>query len=831
MLLFIAFRNLKRRRTRTIIAVFSVAIAVSLIVGTTIAKDSTIKAFRDYISNAYKGTDVLIYSKTSPTFNESEIAFLNDIQGIKVTKVLMDGIIAASNTNKTISLIRGINSDSDYFRDKNITGNSNLEKGEVIITHDLAVTLNITIGDNITLVSRTYNVTTCKVTGIEGEVKRGLFDSEKQKIVYMDLQAAQEFLNKTNQVSIVFINIENKEDTEQIISEIKGHLSSNFNVESPVSRYMSTIQPAIESFSIGLNFFSVFVGILAIILIANSMYMNVEERKFELGILRSMGFSKAQVLIEVLLETIIIGIFSVIVGLAIGLFLSQGIVRFVLQMFGGQDIDITLVISHETFTYAALLGLIVSICSGIIPAIHASRINIIEAIRMYSRRVSRTKIKIYMGAGILSLVVSFLPQFFGNWVSDLRLIGLVILAGVALHEGEKPISKAVGKIFGIPGIIGTRIASRHTRRTVLTFAILAYTLSFAVGISATQASWSKTITDLPGTVFTFDMIVWTSSPLDWSFKENLSKIEGVAVVAPIDMMSTIINSTNTTTGIIITDFTEFREVIKTELLNGSFKDINENSVVLFEKKALSLNVTEGDNLNLLTAENWHNFTVAAIMKSTGFEDFTYLGPYSLGQSIYITREAATKYFNYDGRASSFIIKVKEGYSRQSVANKIKEKYSEYSLSVATVDEIISQISTISNQIFAMFYAIIIIGLLLGGFGIFISVSQSVVQQKWYFGVLRSQGFSNRDIAKVIASESLIISITGFILALIDIPFSIQESIQASSAAAGILHLEYTFPWSALIVFFGVSILLGLLGAVKPIRTITKMNITEILRRE
>jgi len=77
----------------------------------------------------------------------------------------------------------------------------------------------------------------------------------------------------------------------------------------------------------------------------------------------------------------------------------------------------------------------------------------------------------------------------------------------------------------------------------------------------------------------------------------------------------------------------------------------------------------------------------------------------------------------------------------------------------------------------------------------------------------------------------LISVTAFILAIIDLPFSLQVAVEASAAASGVLHLEYVFPWDALVTYFVIVILLALLGAAKPAYSITKESIVTILRRE
>lgn len=828
----IAFRNMKRRKGRAITSIVVVAIAVSLLVGIGISNATAIDTFKARFTETFANRDIIIRNKLTNYFNVSEIAFLYDIDGINISLMLFDTVIVRSEYNDTAAIIIGLEPDSYYYDDLDIVGDRNINESSIVVTESLMDVLNVSLNENITLFTLSYNISSFKIIGIDNTTYKGVFGGEAPAYrVFMELSTAQSFTNHTQEISMVYVDVSDPNRIEEVISEIENQLGEEYEVIAPIKQYLSIVDNAVSGFSLGLTFFSLFISGLGVILIANSMFMNVEERKQEIGITRALGFTKFQIFKMTLIETISYGIIGSIFGIGLGIFISYSLVQLYLTMFGITDVAIALIIDMNSITNGIVLGIITTVVSGIIPAIQATKVTIVEAIRGYALRATKVRLYLYIIVGIGLIIMNALTPIIKFDIPFSRAIGLVVIAGAILKKFEVPISRMFKSLFGPAGIIGSRMAIRHLRRTVLTIAILTFTISFAVGIAGTQQAWDRAINKLPETVFSFDIIVHSETPLSWDFKDNISKVEGVNLAIGLGTQQTDINATNITTGIIIVDFKDFSKVMNLELLNGSYNEINDESIAIFEKFANTLNVTYGDNLTLLTVEGYHNFTISAIFKSTGFEDFTYFADSSLGRSIYINRDAARKYYGFEDKTNYYMVLVEEDASRQEVSERIKNSFKSYHLETISVDDIITQVKSISNQIFILFYIIIAVGLIIGGFGIFIGAAQTVIQQRYDFGVLRSQGFGNWDIAMIIFSESFLIGIVSFILALIDLPFSLKEAVEASSSAAGIIRLEYIFPWMALVQYFVIILLIVALGSVKPIRDTLKLNIVEILRQE
>jgi ABC-type antimicrobial peptide transport system permease subunit len=99
---------------------------------------------------------------------------------------------------------------------------------------------------------------------------------------------------------------------------------------------------------------------------------NVSERKREIGMMRAIGFPRAQVILSVLLELVVLGVIGLLIGIVNGLLVSVGFAN----MQG-----VALVIPWEDIGLYLSLIVLIALGSGSLPALVASRIPPAEALR------------------------------------------------------------------------------------------------------------------------------------------------------------------------------------------------------------------------------------------------------------------------------------------------------------------------------------------------------------------------------------------------------------------------------------------------------------------
>ena len=133
----------------------------------------------------------------------------------------------------------------------------------------------------------------------------------------------------------------------------------------------------IRYFLLAFGGIALFVGAFVIF---NTLSITVAQRTKELATLRTLGASRRQVLRSVVLEGFVLGVVASAIGLALGVLLAKGLTA----LFGALDLEMpqaAMVFRWRTGVVAMLTGTIVTLVASIWPAVRATRIAPISAVR------------------------------------------------------------------------------------------------------------------------------------------------------------------------------------------------------------------------------------------------------------------------------------------------------------------------------------------------------------------------------------------------------------------------------------------------------------------
>ena len=197
----------------------------------------------------------------------------------------------------------------------------------------------------------------------------------------------EDIMDIENEYDMLIVQVQDKDEIEDVAQEIKRKLRNDrdeklgeetFSVETPLQALESVnkILNIVNIIVIGIAMISLFVGGVGI---ANTMYTSVVERTKEIGIMKAIGAENKDILMVFLIESGLLGLAGGIIGALIGLGAALGASAAANSALGGDLFIVS--INYSLLGGAVLFSFFVGVLSGILPAIQASKLNVVDALR------------------------------------------------------------------------------------------------------------------------------------------------------------------------------------------------------------------------------------------------------------------------------------------------------------------------------------------------------------------------------------------------------------------------------------------------------------------
>lgn len=181
------------------------------------------------------------------------------------------------------------------------------------------------------------------------------------------------FLGNPNNASLFYVRSDDPANEQKIIDEIHATEGLQQYKAQPLQAYLSQLTPQnLPGFTIALNVVIGIAVIVGFLVIFQSLYTAVMERTREIGILKSLGASKAYVINVVLREAVLVAIAGIIVGMVLNILLRV----FMSYRFP----TVAYQVSLHWRLQAAIIALLGSILGALYPAWKAASKDPIDAL-------------------------------------------------------------------------------------------------------------------------------------------------------------------------------------------------------------------------------------------------------------------------------------------------------------------------------------------------------------------------------------------------------------------------------------------------------------------
>jgi putative ABC transport system permease protein len=399
----VSLRGLAGRKLRAVLTGISIVLGVAMISGTYVLTDTIDRAFTTLFTESYAGTDAVVTGRgldisidgeapPSPPVDESLLETVRGVDEValatgsildeRYTKILdRDGEAASSEGAPAFGFGIDTSPALSQFNPLNILeGRWPASENEVVIDAGTADDLGYAVGD-------TVEITTLEPRQpfeLVGVAQYGSLDSlGNASFAVFTIPAAQKLLDREGQYDAISAAAAKGVSEDELVAAIAPALPDSAEVVSATAEAEEAVDEVGDFTAIFRYFLLTFAGIALFVgafVIFNTFSITVAQRTREFATLRTIGASRRQILGSVILESLVIGLLASLVGLGLGVLLAEGI-EGLFRALGVELPTADRVFATRTVVVSLLVGMGITLVAGLFPAIRATRVPPIAAVR------------------------------------------------------------------------------------------------------------------------------------------------------------------------------------------------------------------------------------------------------------------------------------------------------------------------------------------------------------------------------------------------------------------------------------------------------------------
>jgi putative ABC transport system permease protein len=815
----VAVRGLFAHKARFASTFIAVILGISFLSGTLVLTDTIKGTFNDLFADVNRGTDAVVRGreKIEGEFGDSQRQRLDESLVDVVRGV--DGVAVAEPTvnNRFVQIV---DSDGKAIGNpgmgaptfgRNWTDNKDLNPfsiaeghapeadGQVVIDRGAAKKGHLKVGDTIKLI---VPKTLPQPFSLVGIATFGTADSTLGATTAMlTLADAQRYIGEPGKVDQIRVVAKDGVSQEEVTARIQAAMPPGVEAitgaqqtaedQNEVSNSIGTIGLVFSAFA----FVAVIVGGFVIY---NTFSIITAQRTREMALLRAVGASRAQVLVSIAAEALIVGVVGSIVGLGLGLLVAGGL-KGLMNSFGFTIPATGLVVTTQTLLVGFLVGTIVTLVAGIAPAVRGARVPPIAAMRdvAIERPPRRSRLVVgalLFGLGFVEILRGALATVSGAGVAA-GTVG--VLAGTLLLGpwAAPPLGRVLGapivRARGVTGEIARENAMRNPRRTTSAAAALLIGVGVVSLFTILLSSIRTSIFDQIDRTFTGSVTVsagggFGGGGLSPALAQQVKQLPEVADVTAL-RFGVVKREDGSTQQLVAIDPASATKVVDLDVAQGDISTLGDDGVAVWDKKAEQEHWNVGDAVTLKFIETGdHRFTIKSIFRRN---DIT-------GSMV-----VSTSTFDEDMPASldAFVfVKFKDGVSfdqGRAAVTAVAKPFP--NAKVQDQQELKNEFASRINLVLGLMTVLLALAIVIALMGISNTLRLSVLERTRELGLLRAVGMTRAQV-RTLSEDQLI---------------------------------KFAPPVGLLIFILVLGALAGVIAAARPARRAAKLDVLQAIATE